>query len=37
MAMPHALSVAASELTGADPAEPVVLVAARRVQARLST
>lgn len=36
MALPPALSVAASELTGSDPGEPVVLVAARRVQARLS-
>jgi N-methylhydantoinase A len=35
LAADHALSVAASELAGSGPDEPVVLVAARRVQARL--
>lgn len=34
LAVDHALSVAASELAGSGPDEPVVLVAARRVQAR---
>jgi N-methylhydantoinase A len=35
LAADHALSVAASELAGSGPDEPVVLIAARRVQARL--
>ncbi|HWN16014.1 MAG TPA: hydantoinase/oxoprolinase family protein, partial [Candidatus Dormibacteraeota bacterium] len=35
MALDHALSVASSELSGRGPEEPLVLVAAKRVQARL--
>jgi N-methylhydantoinase A len=35
LAADHALSVAASELAGCGPDEPAVLIAARRVQARL--